>query len=70
MPRLSWQGAPAFVIIKSRLSIDPTQLYIPGPDETLMNYEVHLRNNHHRQLVNDRIQVSGVTQVAAAAPDG
>lgn len=32
-----------------------SQLYTPGPGETLTNYEVHLRNRLHRQRVNDRI---------------
>ncbi|KAJ7764511.1 SNF5-domain-containing protein [Mycena maculata] len=33
----------------------PGKLYQPGPDETLSNYEVHLRNRLHRQRVNDRM---------------
>lgn len=32
-----------------------TQLYTPGPGETLSNYEVHLKNRQHRQRVNDRV---------------
>ncbi|KAF8892913.1 hypothetical protein BD779DRAFT_1507704, partial [Infundibulicybe gibba] len=32
----------------------PGKLYVPGPGETLSNYEVHLRNRQHRQRVNNR----------------
>ncbi|KAJ6591033.1 SNF5-domain-containing protein [Mycena vulgaris] len=33
----------------------PGKLYQPGPEETLSNYEVHLKNRLHRQRVNDRM---------------
>ncbi|KAJ3534422.1 hypothetical protein NMY22_g6930 [Coprinellus aureogranulatus] len=33
----------------------PGKLYTPGPNETLTNYEVHLKNRLHRSKVNDRI---------------
>jgi len=33
----------------------PGKLYTPGPGETLLNYEVHLKNRQHRQRVNDRL---------------
>ncbi|KAJ6588347.1 hypothetical protein B0H19DRAFT_921992 [Mycena capillaripes] len=32
----------------------PGKLYTPGPGETLLNYEVHLRNRLHRQRVSER----------------
>ena len=32
-----------------------SQLYTPGGGETLQNYEVHLKNRHHRQRVNARL---------------
>lgn len=31
------------------------QLYTPGPGETLVNYEVHLKNRQHRQKVTARV---------------
>ncbi|GJE86317.1 hypothetical protein PsYK624_023970 [Phanerochaete sordida] len=34
----------------------PGKLYTPGPDETLTNYEVHLKNRQHRQKVNARVE--------------
>ncbi|KAL1756979.1 SNF5-domain-containing protein [Schizophyllum commune] len=33
----------------------PGKLYTPGGGETLQNYEVHLKNRHHRQRVNARL---------------
>ncbi|KAI0926467.1 hypothetical protein AcV7_005399 [Taiwanofungus camphoratus] len=33
----------------------PGKLYTPGPGESLSNYEVHLRNRHHRHRVNSRL---------------
>ncbi|KAH7101663.1 SNF5-domain-containing protein [Auriculariales sp. MPI-PUGE-AT-0066] len=36
----------------------PGKLYKPGPDETLNNFEVHLRNRLHRQKVADRVGIS------------
>jgi len=30
------------------------QLYKPGPEESLTNFEVHLRNRLHRQKVGER----------------
>ena len=31
------------------------QIYNTGPEETLTNFEVHLKNRQHRQKVNDRL---------------
>jgi SWI/SNF-related matrix-associated actin-dependent regulator of chromatin subfamily B member 1 len=31
------------------------QLYTPGPNETLGNFEVHLKNRQHRMKVIDRL---------------
>ncbi|KAK7001010.1 hypothetical protein R3P38DRAFT_3284692 [Favolaschia claudopus] len=39
----------------------PGKLYVPGPGETIGNYEVHLRNRLHRQRVNDRVGNSTAT---------
>ncbi|KAJ7474006.1 hypothetical protein FB451DRAFT_1035434 [Mycena latifolia] len=33
----------------------PGKLYIPGPGETLSNFEVHLKNRMHRQRADDRM---------------
>ncbi|KAK0236295.1 hypothetical protein EDD85DRAFT_771720 [Armillaria nabsnona] len=33
----------------------PGKLYKPGPGETLSNFEVHLRNNTHRRVVEKRV---------------
>ncbi|KDQ50935.1 hypothetical protein JAAARDRAFT_199488 [Jaapia argillacea MUCL 33604] len=33
----------------------PGKLYVPGPGETLSNYEVHLKNRQHRQRVTNRL---------------
>ncbi|KAF8653658.1 hypothetical protein AX16_003809 [Volvariella volvacea WC 439] len=33
----------------------PGKLYTPGPGETLLNYEVHLKNRQHRQRVSERL---------------
>ncbi|KAJ2923435.1 hypothetical protein H1R20_g13659, partial [Candolleomyces eurysporus] len=36
----------------------PGKLYTPGPNETLTNYEVHLKNRQHRQRVNQRLGIA------------
>ncbi|KAF8504199.1 hypothetical protein BU17DRAFT_30164, partial [Hysterangium stoloniferum] len=33
----------------------PGKLYTPGPEETLANFDVHLRNRNHRAKVNARV---------------
>ncbi|TFY50844.1 hypothetical protein EVG20_g11296, partial [Dentipellis fragilis] len=37
----------------------PGKLYMPGPGETLNNFDVHLRNRLHRSKVNDRLAREG-----------
>ncbi|KZS96944.1 hypothetical protein SISNIDRAFT_450717 [Sistotremastrum niveocremeum HHB9708] len=32
----------------------PGKLYIPGPEETLGNFEIHLQNRQHKQRVTSR----------------
>ncbi|KAF8208208.1 hypothetical protein K438DRAFT_318444 [Mycena galopus ATCC 62051] len=39
----------------------PGKLYVPGPGETLSNYEIHLRNRFHRQRVSTRMENSSAT---------
>ncbi|PQE32277.1 snf5 smarcb1 ini1 protein [Rutstroemia sp. NJR-2017a WRK4] len=43
----------------------PGKLYTPGPDTTVGNFEVHLKNKGHREKVNAR--VANTTGAAAAA---
>lgn len=38
-----------------RSSLTISQLYTPGPGESLSNYEVHLKNRQHRMKVNARL---------------
>ncbi|KAG8959572.1 SWI/SNF chromatin-remodeling complex subunit [Tulasnella sp. 419] len=35
--------------------VSSTQVYTPGPEETLTNFEVHLKNKRHRDNVNARL---------------
>jgi SWI/SNF-related matrix-associated actin-dependent regulator of chromatin subfamily B protein 1 len=35
----------------------PGKLYTPGPEETVGNFEVHLKNRGHREKVDARIAV-------------
>ncbi|KAJ7072654.1 SNF5-domain-containing protein [Mycena amicta] len=39
----------------------PGKVYITGPDQTLSNYELHLKNRLHRQRVNERMRNSSVS---------
>ncbi|KAJ7106060.1 hypothetical protein C8R43DRAFT_906320 [Mycena crocata] len=39
----------------------PGKVYITGPNQTLNNYELHLKNRLHRQRVNDRIHNSSLS---------
>ncbi|KAI9206641.1 uncharacterized protein BJ171DRAFT_421824 [Polychytrium aggregatum] len=34
----------------------PGKLYSPGPGETLANFEIHLKNRHHRLNVKARLE--------------
>lgn len=45
----------------------PGKVYKPGPDETLQNFEVHLRNRSHRAKVAERL---GTNTGANATPSG
>lgn len=50
----------------------PGKLYTPGPEESLTNFEVHLKNRAHRANVAARVEKSGKSgdAVAAAARGG
>lgn len=39
----------------------PGKLYTPGPDTTVGNFEVHLKNRQHRERVDGRIAASSST---------
>lgn len=43
----------------------PGKVYTPGPDMTVTNFEVHLRNRVHREKVDQRL-----TRLARAASQG
>lgn len=59
MLRLSWKGM-SFPLYTTPSPTDGiSQLYTPGPAETLANFEVHLKNRLHRSKVNARVQ--GIT---------
>lgn len=38
----------------------PGKLYTPGPDETINNFEVHLKNKVHREKVDRRVAANAV----------
>lgn len=46
----------------------PGKLYTPGPDTTIINFEVHLKNKAHREKVDSRIARSGVGSSARPSP--
>ncbi|EUC61258.1 SNF5/SMARCB 1/INI1 family protein [Rhizoctonia solani AG-3 Rhs1AP] len=58
-PRANENEAPAF---RLKCLDCPGKLYTPGPDQTLSNFEVHLKNRGHRSNVNKRV----ITEAAAA----
>jgi SWI/SNF-related matrix-associated actin-dependent regulator of chromatin subfamily B protein 1 len=44
----------------------PGKLYTPGPDTTVGNFEVHLKNKGHREKVNARVaNTTGATATAS-----
>ncbi|KAG8746893.1 SWI/SNF chromatin-remodeling complex subunit [Ceratobasidium sp. 423] len=51
-PRANESEAPAF---RLKCLDCPGKLYTPGPDQTLSNFEVHLKNRAHRANVNKRV---------------
>ncbi|CUA72931.1 SWI/SNF chromatin-remodeling complex subunit snf5 [Rhizoctonia solani] len=51
-PRANENEAPAF---RLKCLDCPGKLYTPGPDQTLTNFEVHLKNRAHRANVNKRV---------------
>lgn len=45
----------------------PGKLYTPGPEMTVGNFEVHLKNRFHREKVDARLAREGITPVAAGS---
>lgn len=56
-PNVKWMYLP-----RIRCHDCPGKLYTPGPDTTVGNFEIHLKNRQHRERVE--------TRVAAAAKEG
>ena len=40
----------------------PGKLYTPGPDMTVGNFEIHLKNRQHRERVDARVAASASNQ--------
>ena len=48
----------------------PGKLYTPGPDITVSNFEVHLRNRQHREKVDARVgKPTAAAGSSAATPN-
>ncbi|KDQ13788.1 hypothetical protein BOTBODRAFT_360492 [Botryobasidium botryosum FD-172 SS1] len=64
LPRPVPPNAPTGAPLEWRLKcVDcPGKLYTPGPEESLQNFEVHLKNRMHRGNVNKRIQNQSSSQ--------
>jgi SWI/SNF-related matrix-associated actin-dependent regulator of chromatin subfamily B protein 1 len=45
----------------------PGKLYTPGPETTVGNFEVHLKNRQHRERVDGRIANAGQTQAGGSS---
>nr|CDI55247.1 related to SNF5-component of SWI/SNF transcription activator complex [Melanopsichium pennsylvanicum 4] len=54
-PRPAGVAAPLAPEWRVRCLDCPGKLYTPGPDESLNNFEIHLRNRLHRANVNKRV---------------
>jgi SWI/SNF-related matrix-associated actin-dependent regulator of chromatin subfamily B protein 1 len=49
-PNVKWMYLP-----RIRCHDCPGKLYTPGPDTTVGNFEVHLKNRQHRERVDGRV---------------
>lgn len=49
------QGVQFFYLPRIRCHDCPGKLYTPGPDTTVGNFEVHLKNRLHREKVDARV---------------
>jgi SWI/SNF-related matrix-associated actin-dependent regulator of chromatin subfamily B protein 1 len=45
----------------------PGKLYTPGPETTVGNFEVHLKNRQHRERVDHRLTAASSSQAGAGA---
>jgi SWI/SNF-related matrix-associated actin-dependent regulator of chromatin subfamily B protein 1 len=48
----------------------PGKLYTPGPETTVGNFEVHLKNRQHRERVDARITTSGQSASSSSTGNG
>ncbi|TPX49757.1 hypothetical protein SeMB42_g00366 [Synchytrium endobioticum] len=48
------------------LECEPRKVYDVGPDDSLSNFEIHLKNRKHRQFVHRRLGESGATTPRSA----
>lgn len=48
----------------------PGKLYTPGPEMTVINFEVHLKNRQHRERVDARTASSGANASGSQASPG
>jgi SWI/SNF-related matrix-associated actin-dependent regulator of chromatin subfamily B protein 1 len=53
-----------------RCSDCPGKLYTPGPEMTVVNFEVHLKNRQHRERVDARTTSSGASASGSQASSG
>ena len=54
-PGQSSEGIKFMYLPRIRCRDCPGKLYTPGPDTTVGNFEVHLKNRQHRERVEARI---------------
>jgi SWI/SNF-related matrix-associated actin-dependent regulator of chromatin subfamily B protein 1 len=56
------EGVKFMYLPRIRCHDCPGKLYTPGPDTTVGNFEVHLKNRQHRERVDARVAASGSGQ--------
>jgi hypothetical protein len=59
-----------FIVVEGRSDVrlkcyDCAKTYMPGPNQTLTNFDVHLKNQHHHRLVSQRIRSLVQKEMAA-----
>jgi SWI/SNF-related matrix-associated actin-dependent regulator of chromatin subfamily B protein 1 len=67
-PGQSTEGIKYMYLPRIRCHDCPGKLYTPGPDTTVGNFEVHLKNRQHRERVDSRS--GGGTQGQAGGGGG
>jgi SWI/SNF-related matrix-associated actin-dependent regulator of chromatin subfamily B protein 1 len=63
-PGQSTEGVKWMYLPRIRCQDCPGKLYTPGPDTTVGNFEVHLRNRQHRERVEHRVANPGQGQAS------